>query len=423
MKVLVSAYACSPGRGSEPGVGWGIVRALASRHELWVIVESQFQRDIERALAAEPALRRQLHFHFLPRTRHDALRRLWPPSYYWFYRRWHRDALQLAQRLHREVRFDLAHQLTMVGFREPGYLWRLGIPFAWGPIGGMGLFPWRFLPSVGLRGAVYFAGYDLFNELHMRFLTRPRRAARAAGAGLIAATQENARGAAERWGVEATIVSEIGLPSEPAAEPSRRLPGEPLRLVWSGRHVPGKALNLAIEAVSQLPVSVSWRLEILGDGPRSRAWRELAERRGVAGRCRFHGWLPREEALEVTRRGHVMVITSLRELTSTVTVEALALGLPVVCLDHCGFVDAVDATCGIRVPVRAPTESVRALAEAIGALAADEGLRSRLAAGALRRARAFSWDQKAEVIGGLYQARVDEARRAMAEAVLQGGTP
>ncbi len=419
----MSAYACSPARGSEPGVGWGIVRALSSRHELWVIVESQFRSDVERSLAAEPGLGRRLHFHFLPRTRHETLRRLWPPSYYWYYRRWHQDALRLARRLHEEVRFDLAHQLTMVGFREPGYLWTLGIPFVWGPIGGMGLFPWRFLPSVGLRGGVYFAGYDLFNELHMRFLARPRRAARAAGVGLIAATQENARGAAERWGVEATIVSEIGLPSEPVAEPSRRLPGEPLRIVWSGRHVPGKALNLAIEAVSQLPPDVAWELDVVGAGPCTRAWRALAARRGVAARCRFHGWLARDQALEVVRGGHVMVITSLRELTSTVTVEALALGLPVVCLDHCGFVDAVDASCGIRVPARAPVETVRALAHAIEKLAGDEGLRRALAAGALRRARAFSWAGKADVIDALYQARLAEAPRAPRGEALAGGPP
>jgi len=42
----------------------------------------------------------------------------------------------------------------MVGFREPGYLWQLNIPFVWGPIGGMGYFPTRFLPVVGAKGAV-----------------------------------------------------------------------------------------------------------------------------------------------------------------------------------------------------------------------------------------------------------------------------
>ena len=37
LKVLVGAYACSPSRGSEPGVGWGWVEAISKYHDLWVL--------------------------------------------------------------------------------------------------------------------------------------------------------------------------------------------------------------------------------------------------------------------------------------------------------------------------------------------------------------------------------------------------
>ena len=40
MKALISAYACEPGRGSEPGVGWNVVRELSARHELWVLTRA-----------------------------------------------------------------------------------------------------------------------------------------------------------------------------------------------------------------------------------------------------------------------------------------------------------------------------------------------------------------------------------------------
>jgi len=142
MKVLVSAYACSPYKGSEPGVSWGFVSALAKYHDLWVIVEEEkFHDGIERYLKENPEFSKSVRFFFLRKHRSRILRKLWPPSYYWYYQRWHKDAFKLAQQLHREVNFDLVHQLTMVGFREPGYLWKLGIPFVWGPVGGMGLFP------------------------------------------------------------------------------------------------------------------------------------------------------------------------------------------------------------------------------------------------------------------------------------------
>jgi len=411
LKILVSAYACSPYKGSEPGVGWGFVSVLAQHHDLWVIVEEEkFHADIERYLAEHPQFPRSVRFEFIRKKRNRMLRRLWPPSYYWYYRRWHQEAYALALRLHRDVGFDLAHQLTMVGFREPGYLWKLGIPFVWGPVGGMGLFPSRFLSEVGIHGALYYLGYNLLNSWEMRFAARPRRAARAAGCGLLAATPENQAGAQRYWGCASTVMPEVGLPPTRVLVPAQRESHRPLRLVWTGIHVPRKALNLALKALAMLPNDVQCELSVLGQGPRTPAWKRLAERIGVSERTVFHGWLPRESALELMASCHLLLITSLRDLTSTVTIEALALGLPIVCLDHCGFAAVVDDTCGIKVPVTTPRGVIRGLAMAIERLARDEDLRYRLANGAVQRALEFSWEAKAEQLDRIYRRRLAEWR-------------
>lgn len=407
LKVLISAYACSPYRGSEPGVGWGFVTALAKRHELWVLVEEEkFRGDIERYLAENPQFAESVHFHYLRKRRNRWLRRIWPPSYYWYYRRWHEEALEVAKQLHREIGFDLAHQLTMVGFREPGYLWQLGVPFVWGPVGGMGLFPWRFMQAVGAYGALYYLGYNLFNAWQMQFSLRPRLAARAAGSGLIAATPENREGAHRFWGCSSTVMTEVGLPHEPSRSITVRKNGEALRLVWTGLHIPGKALNLALEALSRLPPEVAWQLDILGIGPQTVPWKKLAARLGVTDRCHFHGWIERDQALELMQNSHAMLITSLRDLTSTVTVEALASGVPIVCLDHCGFSAVVDDSCGIKVPLTSIVKTTADLAQAIEALAYDESLRKKLAKGALVRAQAFTWAEKARIVDQIYRARL-----------------
>lgn len=409
LRIVVSAYACSPYKGSEPGVGWGFVAELAKRHELWVIVEEEkFRADIEQYLSECPEFSESVHFFFLRKQRNRWLRKLWPPSYYWYYRRWHEDAYELARKLHAEVHFDLAHQLTMVGFREPGYLWKLGIPFVWGPVGGMGVFPWRFLPVVGGYGALYYLGYNLLNLWQMRFSRRPSLAAATAGCGLIAASPENQQGAKKYWNCASTLMSEVGLPPVALAVPHGRGAGEPLRIIWTGLHTPGKAMNLALQALAELPAEVNWELHILGHGPRTGAWQSMSHKLGVAARCHFHGWLPRDEALQVMKSCHLLLITSLRDLTSTVTIEALALGLPVICLDHCGFANVVDETCGIKVPVSRPAKVIAGLAEAVARLDADEPWRFHLAQGASRRAQDFSWERKADVVEEIYRRRLAE---------------
>lgn len=39
-KILVSAYACEPGRGSEGEIGWSIVHELSKHHNVWVITRA-----------------------------------------------------------------------------------------------------------------------------------------------------------------------------------------------------------------------------------------------------------------------------------------------------------------------------------------------------------------------------------------------
>ncbi|PWQ95796.1 glycosyltransferase family 4 protein [Leucothrix pacifica] len=404
MRILISSYACSPFMGSEPGVGWGFVNALAKHHELWVIVEEEkFRNDIDKYVSKNPEILKSVHFYYIRKKRNRLLRKFWPPSYYWYYRQWHVDAFNLGKKLHCEVQFDLVHQLTMVGFREPGYLWKLGVPFVWGPVGGMGLFPLRFLPAMGWGGGYYLA-YNVVNLWQMHFSVRPRMAARVAGKGLIAATPENQLGALKYWGVSSALMCEVGVPQTPLKRlVVARDQNKPLRLVWTGVHVRRKALNIALRALATLSKDLKWELHILGKGVLTKDWILMSKRLGIYNNCHFHYWLERSEVLKVMLDSHVMLITSLRDLTSTVTVESLACGLPIVCLDHCGFAGVVDDTCGIKVEVTTPNQVVRDFAAAVTRLATDEAYRQNIAHGAQQKASELSWEQKAIDINSIYQ--------------------
>ncbi|MGL1922386.1 MAG: glycosyltransferase [Hyphomicrobiales bacterium] len=407
---MISAYACSPYKGSEPGVGWGFVLALSKLHDLWVIVEEEkFRADIELWQSKSPEEAKNIHFHFLRKKRNRKLRKIWPPSYYWFYRIWHQDALELAEKLHRAIDFDLVHQLTMVGYREPGYLWKMGIPFVWGPVGGMGYFPWRFLGQVGLYGGVYFLGYNTYNWLQERFLKRPKMAAQKAQSGLLLATSENKTIALHRWNIDGQVLAEVGVPKNIVDSPNSRLKNaQPFRLVWSGQHTPGKALNLALLALAQLPKSINWQLDILGSGRRTAAWKKMAEQLNIDEHCHFYGNLPRDKALNIMQNAHVMLITSLRDLTSTVTIEALSLGLPIICPNHCGFADAVTSECGIQISLITPKKFTTDFAQSIIDLEQNENLRFQLAIGAIERARKYNWNTKANYISNIYLTRLKE---------------
>ncbi len=392
LRVLVSAYACDPFRGSEDGVGWGWIRAIASRHDVHVITAA-FQREpIERWRKQHPEDDAPVTFHYVtPRWFHYRPTKVWrriessffKPLMNLAYAQWLRDAARLAVLIDAQYDVDLVHLVTYVGYRFPGRYERVGKPFVWGPIGGLENTPWRFLPSLGPGGCVYYAARNTVNALQKRFLRSPKRAFRHAEGGIIAATEGSRREIERHYRVPSQVIPEVGLPGGCAPDHARREPGRPMLIAWSGEHLPGKALPYLLHALAclderydhGLKADVEWHLTVLGRGRCTRRWQALAQRLGLADRIRWTGWIDRAEALEQMHAAHVFVVTSLKDLTSTVLLEALSQGVPVVCPDHCGFSSVVDETCGIKVPVRSPRQLRAGLAAALADLALDEARR------------------------------------------------
>jgi hypothetical protein len=63
VKVFLSAYACEPSLGSEPGIGWNIAREMANHHEVWVLTWAERRAGIEAELTRNPV--QNLHFIYV----------------------------------------------------------------------------------------------------------------------------------------------------------------------------------------------------------------------------------------------------------------------------------------------------------------------------------------------------------------------
>ncbi len=67
-KIFVSAYACEPGKGSEPGIGWNVVNQLSRYFEVHVLTRAN-NREVIEAFYREnsPAFAPVFHYYDLPR--------------------------------------------------------------------------------------------------------------------------------------------------------------------------------------------------------------------------------------------------------------------------------------------------------------------------------------------------------------------
>lgn len=409
-RILLSAFAFDAAGGSEAGLGWQVASRLAAHHDVTVLFGNlkPKPRDPEnldsllRACEAKGHIRPIL-IEASPKAKSMASFSH-KPGFWWLYYRayqlWQKQALEVARRLHYEKPFDLSHHLNIIGYREPGYLWQLEIPFVWGPLSGSPMVPFSFLKTFGPGQFYRWGSRNIANAWQMRHSSRCITAARKA-AKIWAVSESDCDMVSRHWDRKAEALLETGGEPKPSRAVRRRHPGDPLRLIWSGRFDPIKMLTVIFEALEGLP-GMAWELHVLGDGPEGPRWKRDQALRHLTGPIIWHGMLPRERALEVMETGHALLHSSVKEGTPHVVVEALSMGMPVICHDACGMGIAVDHRCGIKIPLTDPETSARGFREALQRLFNEPGLLDSLSIGALARSRELDWDSKVETFATAY---------------------
>jgi len=314
-----------------------------------------------------------------------------------------RRARGVARMLVRAGRIDLVHQPIPVSPKDPSLLAGLGVPVVIGPMnGGMSYPPaFRGLEPAWLRGVVS-ALRAMSGLVHV--VLRGKREAVV----LLVANERTARALPRgcRGRVVTLVENGVDFALFDARTPGPAAVGDdgpPLRLLFVGRLIDLKALDVVIDAMATVGDEVSCTLDVAGDGPMRAAWERHARQRGVGSRVTFHGFVPQTRVPELLRRAQVLVMPSLHECGGAVVLEAMAMERVVVATAWGGPLDYLDASCGVLVPPASRDALVAGFAAALRRLAAEPATRSALATAAARRCREqFDWRAKATAMIGLY---------------------
>jgi len=401
LKVLISAYACEPGKGSEPGVGWQTALALSEKHEVWVLTRSNNRTVIEAELTRHSGLCLNVIYHDLPawacRLKHNLA------GLHLYYYAWHLFAIRKVRAAHRRSGFDLAHHLTFGRLRSPSCVAFLGIPFLFGPVGGGDYVPPGFENELGVQGRFYEWMRHITHALAALdpFLRKTVRSA-----SIAIGTTDKAVEALHKLGAgEAFRASEAGLTAAEAAalgKLAETAPDTPFRFMSAGRLIGLKGFSLGLRAFAAagIPHAEYW---LIGDGPDRQRLENLARELGVSEQVRFLGWCVREKALESMGQCHVLVHPSLHDSGGWVCLEAMAAAKPVICLNWAGPGTQVPDTAGFLVVPKSTEQVIDQMAAAMGRLVNDSDLRHKMGAyGQQHIQNYFLWVKKAEYYSELY---------------------
>ena len=421
LRILIVAHEFSPIKGSESAVGWNIVTRLCKYHDITVLYASgsQFKDNsyvdvinnyflnaatipglllvnvdkpgVQKIIAKVNYLFRKLSPIGLPIL------------YYIGYKHWQKKAYNEAKRLHKISKFNIVHQLTQITFREPGYMWKLGIPFVWGPTGGTSTFPKKFRSEFSMQSKILESIRTFSNFFQFNYIPRILKANQKADI-IYTFSNADAERFKKRANGEVKIMLDVGTYSRPQKVHTAQKSEPILQGIWCGRLSDYKAPSILLKALSKSQLTRDKvKFTIIGNGSLEKSLIELATTLKLYN-IEWIKQVEHEKVFDLMSQSDFFVHTSLREATSSVITEALSMGLPVICHDAYGMNIAINETCGIKVPLLSPEHSIQGFHLAIEKLITDNEFLENLKMGAKSRAIEISWDNMAVTMATDYVA-------------------
>lgn len=407
VKILLSAYACEPNRGSEPGVGWNWAIHLAKEFEVYVITRSNNKEVIDKYLSNNKI--EHLHFYYHDCSSNIRKIKHLPYGIFVYYKKWQNEILHVAEKIVSTQKIDIVHHITFNEFRTPGKLYNINKPFVWGPIGGGQFYNNRFYNA-------YFSKMDVFQERIRNLINYYylgcsadfHKAVKNAAAILIAdPSTERIMPVSHKY--IRLLETAYNIERNPIKNYDEGFK-ENIKLLWVGGIWPRKGLKLLIDALGRSTFS-NFELVVIGEGKDKKKCQKLTQSYGIADKVHFLGALTYNEVNAHYDHADVFVFTSIRDTSGNVVLEAMSHGTPVIALRHHGVGEIVTEETGTLIEVSSYEQIQKDFIYAIEDY--NNNYKKIVTHGKAARKRiedVYSWENNINTISQIYQEILDRSR-------------
>ncbi len=410
-RVLLLAEACNPEWVSVPLVGWSHARALARVADVHLVTQVRNEAMIRRAGLTDRDFT-PIDNESLARPLYKLAERLgasggrgWTiktAAASLAYPRfealaWRRFGGAIAR-----GEYDVVHRLTPVSPALAGSLAahcaRARVPFVLGPINGGVPWPPAF-KGLAHREREWLSRARGLHRLSPRFRSTRRHAS-----AILVGSRRAWSEVPERHRDRCVYLPENAVDLSRFPPAARAGFDGPLRVVFVGRLVALKAVDVLIEAMAPMLKAGRATLAIVGDGPELGALKGMAADAGIEARVEFAGWLDHAAVRDRLGDAHVLGFPSVREFGGGAVLEGMAMGVVPVVADYGGPGELIDGASGIGVPLESREGLVAGVRGAIEALERDRSRLAAMSAAARRRVeRCFTWDARAAQVIEVYR--------------------
>ena len=390
-------YDISPYRGSEASVSWNYVWNMRLTNKL-IVIYGKGKDEIERFIVENGSVE-NVEFINNPVETVTGKGIMMDIKYNLAYRRWHLKTYELVNKMVDEGRVDLIHYLNPIGFKEPGFLWKITkVPYVWGPIQGVENRPFELYHALSVKGKCNaLVRRIVHNGL---FILMPRLKKALDRVDVVFAATPNTVKNLKRWYHKDSIY----LPENGIMKMERSTPvmydGGVLRLIWIGGICERKALVILLDALAKVG-GHNWHLDVLGDGDQKEKLQKKFSH--LNNHITWHGMVDRASVQEVLFQSHLHVISSLGEGNTTILWEAFGKAIPTLTLDHCGMAGVVCEKCGIKIPIHSYNQVVEDIVDRINGVLHNPKIIEQLSVGTIECAKKFMWSNRIDLYNETYE--------------------
>ena len=177
-----------------------------------------------------------------------------------------------------------------------------------------------------------------------------------------------------------------------------------LRIAFVGRLVPLKGVDMLIEAAAPLAREGRVQVDIIGDGPERTRLADMIKAESLENHVKLEGWVPHAELAKRLQLSDVFAFPSVREFGGGAVLEAMALGLVPVVLDHGGPVELVPKECGYSLAMEDRSLIVAKMRDLFASLIEDRSPLVAMSRNSQAHVRQhFTWEAKARQLLEVYE--------------------
>jgi glycosyltransferase involved in cell wall biosynthesis len=412
MNLLISAYACGPHMGSEPGMAWNWIKNLSDFHKIHLITSCDYQAALE-SWVYENELDQKIILYFNDIGEKGAKMGLnqgdW--RFYYYYYKWHKKTLDIANEILNTHAIDIVHQLNMIGFREPGFFWKIDKPSVWGPIGGLNFIPYSFLKNEKSRDKYVILLKNFLNYLQIKYSSRVHKALTKND--VVIGAVKNSQEAVKKYkNIDIPVLNETGAsPFETnVLLTDTRYDTDEFNILWVGKAMFRKQLSLAFKIIHELKDLDKLKFHVVGideNDTEYRVFQSQIKTLGIQNNVIWHGKISHRNVNEMMLKYQLFLFTSIDEGTPHVVLEAISNHLPIVCFDTCGQGECVNEKIGIKITLSNPENAVKEFAENILYLYNDRIKLKEFSKNCYERAHELSWRSKTNQMNLYYKQAID----------------